>query len=707
MKLFENGVGRPSNEIKKKRKIFIASIIVLCIALVSVIAFTLTKVNTNRLQGVVTMNSIKPDYRATVKDISCGYNNARDTLTCTYYWNFNYYKIHKLKVDSKITKVGSASYSNGYQGRNPRSEIVNNFNDSLTIAIDDGYSKNKDIEITLHAKAYNSSANLLYEFDYVHIVKMGDQKVKGNPNGSIKNVIITKADIKETPATNNSTCNNNVKLELNCPKSAKINQAFQCTSNKNLAGVTISATKGEGFSGNKISWTTTKNDNAKDLKYSSTGVKTITATYCNGKKKATAYVTIESNPSVNNSNNSNNSPIRATTTKSTAKKTTKAVKLNLTCPSSVQAEEVFTCTTTIAGATISGPKTNLASGYKNSVNEKSNKFKYTKAGKTVTISVSKKGSKTITKKVKIVKKISVNDLKYVVPKVFKVDANGTKTIEINPYRLGFDVKYYQFVVCKDRDACLNYTTPNENAKASGLISIDKIKENVKIKFSSNNKALLGSDFYIRAITYDNYGKEIYYKVHRFFVNPVTNNKVSNEANVKNDDYAGTTHDFLYSSNLTVDLKDHEHFYEISSIEKIKTSTADKMVNINLENSGKNVKYVRFAVCSSYSDCKKDDIFDLIASDSKIGTASELLEAKPGQGVSLSLFTGDDDLLKTSIYSVVFTYDENKNLLFKKIHKFTTSSKTKLGVEKEASIRVGDRVSTKHKRLSSKIYSQEN
>ena len=29
MKLFENGVGRPSNEIKRKRKIFIASAIVL------------------------------------------------------------------------------------------------------------------------------------------------------------------------------------------------------------------------------------------------------------------------------------------------------------------------------------------------------------------------------------------------------------------------------------------------------------------------------------------------------------------------------------------------------------------------------------------------------------------------------------------------------------------------------------------------------
>ena len=31
MKLFENGVGRPSNEIKKKRKIFVVSIVTLCV----------------------------------------------------------------------------------------------------------------------------------------------------------------------------------------------------------------------------------------------------------------------------------------------------------------------------------------------------------------------------------------------------------------------------------------------------------------------------------------------------------------------------------------------------------------------------------------------------------------------------------------------------------------------------------------------------
>lgn len=57
MKLFENGVGRPSNEIKKQRKIFIASAITLCIALVSVFAFALTKVNVNNMKGAATLNA--------------------------------------------------------------------------------------------------------------------------------------------------------------------------------------------------------------------------------------------------------------------------------------------------------------------------------------------------------------------------------------------------------------------------------------------------------------------------------------------------------------------------------------------------------------------------------------------------------------------------------------------------------------------------
>lgn len=699
MKLFENGVGRPSNEIKKKRKIFIASIIVLCIALVSVIAFTLTKVSTNRLKGAAKgAADINDSYIVDIKDISCDYNNDKDELMCRYNWSLHRETVY-IKVDSIITKVGDTTYKNGYTGTenknyNPKSAVYA-ISDFLTLPIDDDVCKDKNIEITLHAevRTYESDV-LLYKFDYVHNVKMDGNSVSSAPNGTKKNIRIENESIlfDKAGSSNKPTPTTTTKLTISCPESKNVKDKITCTANQSDVSFTIYGVKAFA-SGYKAK-----------VKGKSASIKYDSAKLFNGSyeieidKNKKEYV---------------NAKIVAKKGSQTVTKYVKVYsgdKLTISCPKTVQAEEPFICETKIAKSTISGPKTNLAENYKvKSENVSSKKFKYTKPGK-VTISVEKKGKSvktTVKTTVNVVEKIPVNDLKYVVPKVFKVDANGTKTIEINPYRLGFDVKYYQFVVCKDRDACLNYTTPNENAKASGLISIDKIKENVKIKFSSNNKALLGSDFYIRAITYDNYGKEIYYKVNRFFVNSVTNKKVSNEANVKNDDYADTTNDFIYSSNLTVDLKDHEHFYEISSIEKIKTSTADKMVNINLENSGKNVKYVRFVVCPSYSDCKKDDIFDLIASDSKIGTASELLEAKPGQGVSLSLFTGDDDLLKTSIYSVVFTYDENKNLLFKKIHKFTTSSKTKLGVEKEASIRVGDRVSTKHKRLSSKIYSQEN
>lgn len=688
MKLFENGVGRPSNEIKKKRKIFIVSIVVLCIALVSVIAFTLTKVNTNRLKGAYNGSQY----------MEMGINkNKVDTNKCKLIIPINLtndsgnYKINLKKV--KITERGSDTPLDslsltGTLDISKKQERVVGFDMRKFTKLD---NKNYKIVIYFNVGNYEYYVYRFYTAsdDVMAALRLCKNNsttttIPGKTNKSVTDTDDTvsgNSDSASSGLSNKPTPTTTTKLTISCPESKNVKDKITCTANQSDVSFTIGGVKAFA-SGYKAT-----------VKGKSASIKYDSAKLFNGSyeikidKNKKEYV---------------NAKIVAKKGSQTVTKYVKVYsgdKLTISCPKTVQAEEPFICETKIAKSTISGSKTN------ESKNVSSKKFKYTKPGK-VTISVEKDGKKATTT-VNVVEKIPVNDLKYVVPKVFKVDANGTKTIEINPYRLGFDVKYYQFVVCKDRDACLNYTTPNKDAIASGLISIDKIKENVKIKFSSNNKALLGSDFYIRAITYDNYGKEIYYKVNRFFVNSVTNKKVSNEANVKNDDYAGTTHDFLYSSNLTVDLKDHEHFYEISSIEKIKTSTADKMVNINLENSGKNVKYVRFVVCSSESYCKRDDIFDLIASDSKIGTASELLEAKPGQGVSLSLFTGDDDLLKTSIYSVVFTYDENKNLLFKKIHKFTTSSKTKLGVEKEASIRVGDRVSTTHKRLSSKIYSQEN
>ena len=46
MKLFENGVGRPSNEVKKKRMLFIISTMIIAVGLIAVsLGFLLTKTN--------------------------------------------------------------------------------------------------------------------------------------------------------------------------------------------------------------------------------------------------------------------------------------------------------------------------------------------------------------------------------------------------------------------------------------------------------------------------------------------------------------------------------------------------------------------------------------------------------------------------------------------------------------------------------------
>ena len=51
MKLFENGVGRPTNEIKKKRKIFIVSIVFLVLIVIVAGSYTLRNVSLSNLEG--------------------------------------------------------------------------------------------------------------------------------------------------------------------------------------------------------------------------------------------------------------------------------------------------------------------------------------------------------------------------------------------------------------------------------------------------------------------------------------------------------------------------------------------------------------------------------------------------------------------------------------------------------------------------------
>lgn len=55
MKLFKNGVGRPSNDTIKKRRIFVVLIIVLCF-LTCVASFVLVKTYTNKAEEAQNKN---------------------------------------------------------------------------------------------------------------------------------------------------------------------------------------------------------------------------------------------------------------------------------------------------------------------------------------------------------------------------------------------------------------------------------------------------------------------------------------------------------------------------------------------------------------------------------------------------------------------------------------------------------------------------
>ena len=54
MKLFENNVGRPSNEIKKKRKIFVGSAIATFLVILTVGSYILQNINLVKLEGAST-----------------------------------------------------------------------------------------------------------------------------------------------------------------------------------------------------------------------------------------------------------------------------------------------------------------------------------------------------------------------------------------------------------------------------------------------------------------------------------------------------------------------------------------------------------------------------------------------------------------------------------------------------------------------------
>ena len=528
MKLFKNKIGRPSNEIKLKRTVFILSMVTIITTIISVsISLTVTGINTNKLKGASVPNgSLIKDYGIHVCAID-NYNSQFKTnysydhaLTAQELGKLKYFfctneKLKKsakgieymksiksftldhsseiytidLSQNTKLEKISISSFP-GSQVTNiifPKSDnikhlslsglyklkilsitsanlnYVNFFamNSLKTVSIKSDNLKELHVQTLMGVQTFSvrpvnkksvakfdilfldyvpnmsktskdflinnqksasklicpASAQVNTEFSCVVSSNKGSATytTENLANGYYRSASITKnnkkVNLKYTKAGEITVSYNGVckivkivdpkeptTLTLTCPTSVKVSEEFRCYTNHE--GATIKLPK-EGLVSNYSSnWTTTSKDKSIKGKYNIAGKVTVVVSK-GGYKEVSKTIEVKGN-SVTSRNNSNG--------------------LDLTCPTSAAVGEIFRCSTTITGATLSVSKTNLASGYSSSwtttSSDKTIKAKYNKAGK-VTITISKSGYSTVTKYVEI-KKLSSASLELVCPTKVKV-----------------------------------------------------------------------------------------------------------------------------------------------------------------------------------------------------------------------------------------------------------------------------------------------
>ena len=513
MRLFENGIGRPSNEIKRKRKIFVICTIIICIALILIFACILTKNSIEKFQGAaqkqlilscqasrtvgnpvpcsVTSNgkavtgvkvSVVDSSIATIKNINSNkYEVTFNENLFSKYSNQIKTKSNKRYINSKVTasKYGyktAIDYVEVYEKENliltcPTTVLVNQ-EFSCTTNVDNVTITSSSKEGL--AKGYKSSQNTkTMKFKYTEVGNIG--------------ISASKAGYKQV-SKSIKVVNN---LELNCPSTVAINQEFTCTSN--IDGVTIEGSnENELVNGYKIS----EDTKTKKFKY---------------KKEKTISVTAK----VNN--------------KSVKKQVKVEDKIYLSCPSSAWTENEFKCTTNLSGVKITaGGANSLASGYNPSqtmiLYDRDAKFKYTNRlydkyknliiedysfGNTpylyATITASKEGYKKVSKKVMILKNKDQRKLAVYCPDMWfvdeefsclvnqegvKVTLGGKNSLASGYSNIGTSttgkyvkkIKYsnvlfknYKSIIKKD-----NYNDSYINAQVTVQKGNDKITKNVKI-----------------------------------------------------------------------------------------------------------------------------------------------------------------------------------------------------------------------------------
>lgn len=157
-------------------------------------------------------------------------------------------------------------------------------------------------------------------------------------------------------------------------------------------------------------------------------------------------------------------------------------KLNISCPSSVKAKEEFECKTNVSGATIRISKTNLAKGYSEKVNTKSDskkiKAKYTNTGYAY-VKVSKAGYKSVQKKVQI---LNSKDIVLNCPETVNVNTwfkciTNLEGVKISASSVGFSGNTLSFTTtAKDKTKDLRYSktgTITVTASKSGYVTTKK------------------------------------------------------------------------------------------------------------------------------------------------------------------------------------------------------------------------------------------
>lgn len=335
MKLFENKVGRPSNEILKKRKLFKISIITSIVLVLSLGIFMLFKFDVFNLRGTsyknVTIkrskvsasqfnkNSKYPYSKSTGRDWNLYVKNMEKNLP------YVVDAARKHNVDPAVimgiimteTNASSKWYGPTKYGACGIMQVIAKgykYGSSYTCS----QLKNDKTGIMAGTSVYKSKLNT-YKTELKAICRYyGSSSYPCNYSKKVyeyigivrKLYIISTGSNSNANSVNTTKTNTTAGITLNCPSTLKVNTLGKCTTN--LSGVKISITKTNLASGYSTSFTTKEKDKVKNLKYTKPGTVTVTAAK-SGYKTVTKKVNVVDN---------------ITTATATTKSTTKATSSN-------------------------------------------------------------------------------------------------------------------------------------------------------------------------------------------------------------------------------------------------------------------------------------------------------------------------------------------------------------------------------------------